>query len=50
MKVDSQYQKAKRAVYRFAGEVDRLGTVTVLLVYNNRSLAVQGKQLSVIRL
>ena len=39
------YQTEKRAQFRFNGTVDQIGRVTVLLIYNNRGLYIQGKQL-----
>ena len=48
--VQTEYQRSKRAVYRIAGTSDRLGTVTMLFIYSNRALAVDGKQLSVVRM
>jgi hypothetical protein len=44
-----EYQKEKRVVFRFSGVVDQLAKITTLLVYNNRGLYIQGKQLSVVR-
>jgi hypothetical protein len=49
LNVDSDYQKQKRATYRFAGTTDRGGRIHILLIYNNRTLAVKGRQLSVVR-
>ena len=45
-----EYQKEKRAVFRFSGIVNELCRITVLLIYNNRGLYVEGKQLGVVRL
>jgi len=45
-----EYQLSKRAVFEFKGSVDQLGNVTALLIFNNRGLFVQGKQISVVRL
>ena len=50
LNVDSDYQKQKRATYRFAGTTDRVGRIHILMIYNNRTLAVHGRQLSVVRL
>ena len=44
------YQREKRTRYRVKGtirELDVSATVTVMLVYNNRGLQVQGKEISV---
>jgi len=43
------YQQSKRASFRVAGTVDRPGTVTIIFIYNNRGLAIEGRQLSVVR-
>jgi hypothetical protein len=45
-----EYQTEKRAVFRFSGIVNEICRITVLLIYNNRGLYVEGKQLGVIRL
>ena len=45
-----EYQLEKRAQFLFTGTVDQMGRVTVVLIYNNRGLYVQGKHMSVIRL
>jgi len=45
-----EYQLEKRAQFQFTGTVDQMGRVTVVLIYNNRGLYVQGKHMSVIRL
>ena len=45
-----EYQREKRAVFRFYGTVDQIGRVHVMLIYNNRGLHVYGKQLRVVRL
>ena len=47
--MDIHYQKSKRAGFRIAGTVNRPGTVTVIFIYNNRGLAIQGRQLAVVR-
>ena len=44
-----QYQKSKRAVFRFQGIVDQLANITAVLIFNNRGLYIHGKQLSVVR-
>ena len=44
-----QYQKSKRAVFRFQGMVDQLANITAVLIFNNRGLYIHGKQLSVVR-
>ena len=46
----SEFQYEKRAVFRLQGTVNQVGRVTALLIFNNRGLRVQGKQLSVERL
>ena len=45
-----EYQIEKRTVFRFEGRVDSHSRVTVLMIYNNRGLYIEGKQLSVVRL
>ena len=45
-----EYQKEKRATFRFSGTVDSVGRLTVVLIFNNRGLYVQGKHMSVVRL
>ena len=45
-----EYQSEKRAVFRFRGLVDQLCRITILLIYNNRGLYVDGKQFGVVRL
>jgi hypothetical protein len=45
-----EYQLEKRAQFEFKGTTDQLGRVTVLLIFNNRGLYVQGKHMSVVRL
>ena len=45
-----EYQKQKRAVFKFTGKVDQKSRLTFVLVYNNRGLHVHGKQVSVLRL
>ena len=45
-----EYQIEKRTVFRFEGSVDSHSRVTVLMIYNNRGLYIEGKQLSVVRL
>ena len=42
-----RYQRQKRAVYEVSGKVDMPGTVYVVLVYSNRALIVQGRNLDV---
>ena len=42
-----KYQHQKRAVYEVSGKVDMPGTVYVVLVYSNRALIVQGRNLDV---
>ena len=49
LEMDVHYQKAKRAGFNISGTVDRPGTVTVIFIYNNRGLAIEGRQLSVVR-
>ena len=44
------YQKQKRVVIQASGKCNNTGTVTVLFIYNNRGLYLQGVQKSVIRL
>ena len=44
------YQKEKRAVFRFQGTVDQQARVTALMIYTNRGLYIHGRQLSVVRL
>ena len=46
----NEYQREKRAVFRFHGTVDQVGRIHVMLIYNNRGLHVYGKQLRVVRL
>ena len=46
----SEYQREKRALFRFHGTVDQKARITVVLIYNNRALHVFGKQLRVVRL
>ena len=44
------YQREKRTRYRVKGtirELDVSATVTVILVYNNRGLQIQNKEISV---
>ena len=45
----NEYQKAKRARFRFHGTVDQLANITAVLIFNNRGLYIHGKQLSVVR-
>ena len=45
-----EYQREKRAVFRFQGTLDQQAKVTALLIFNNRGLYIHGKQLSVVRL
>ena len=45
-----EYQREKRAVFRFEGVLDQQGKVTALLIFDNRGLYINGKQLSVVRL
>ena len=45
-----EYQQEKRALFRFTGQTDYQGKITVTLIYNNRALHVFGKQLAVRRL
>ena len=45
-----EYQKEKRALFRFHGTVDQMSRVHAILIYNNRGLHVYGKQLHVVRL
>ena len=47
---EHEYQKEKRATFRFHGTIDQTCRVTAILIYNNRGLRVFGKQLSVVRL
>ena len=46
----TEYQKEKRALFRFYGTVDQMSRVHAILIYNNRGLHVYGKQLQVVRL
>ena len=45
-----EYQREKRATFRFHGTVDQKSRITAVLIYNNRALHVFGKQLRVVRL
>ena len=45
-----EYQKEKRALFRFYGTVDQMSRVHAILIYNNRGLQVYGKQMHVVRL
>ena len=45
-----EYQKVKRVNFRIEGSVNRNGTLSVLLIYNNRGLSIDGAQISVVRI
>ena len=45
-----EYQRVKRVNFRIEGTVDRNGTLSVLLIYNNRGLSIDGAQISVVRI
>ena len=46
----AHYQRQKRVVYRFSGNSNLPGKITVMFVYNNRGLHIQGVQQSVVHL
>ena len=46
----AHYQRQKRVVYRFTGNCNLAGEITVLFVYNNRGLHIVGVQQSVVHL
>jgi hypothetical protein len=50
MNTITHYQRQKRVLYRFSGNSNLLGQVTILFVYNNRGLHIQGVQQSVVHL
>ena len=45
-----EFQKAKRVNYTFSGTTDRPGELTVVLVYNNRGLHIDGRRLQLVTL
>ena len=45
-----EYQKPKRVTYRFSGRTSDPGNLYVVVVYNNRGLAVDGRRLQVVTL
>ena len=46
----AHYQRQKRVVYRISGACNNTGAVTILFIYNNRGLHIQGVQQSVVHL
>jgi hypothetical protein len=45
-----EYQRVKRVHFRVEGNVNHVGTLSVLLIYNNRGLSIDGAKLSVMRI
>ena len=45
----SQYQREKRAKFRFSGELDDPAKVTVVMIFNNRGLAVKNREMQIVR-
>ena len=45
-----EYQKPKRVTYRFSGRTSDPGNLYIVVVYNNRGLAVDGRRLQVVTL
>ena len=45
-----EYQKQKRVTYRFSGVLTEPGLLTVMLIYNNRGLCIEGRRLRVVNL
>jgi hypothetical protein len=45
-----EYQRVKRVNFRVEGNVNHIGTLSVLLIYNNRGLSIDGAKLSVMRI
>ena len=45
-----EYQKEKRVTYRFSGTLSEPGLLTVMMIYNNRGLCIEGRRLRVVNL